>query len=240
MRFSMPSKLRKLITSSFFPAKILAKAIRKNGDISDLFIKDIEFKISKYADDKPSSLMAQKNHFLKPWKLWNAQCKASGLRHNNKKTEAFWTGSFVGKPGSLSIQPKFSKIWKQRQMVLEIRGAKLNEKETSGKKFQKFGYTARGCPLYSKFWKMPFHSLLYIPDARPSRPILAVKKNHLYSSPEAEYSSTYRPAGLLYFGELILPRTLCQLTVYWHPQDHGVPGQKNVYIKDHPCFYPQK
>ena len=50
MRFSMPSKLRKLITSSFFPAKILAKAIRKNGDISDLFVKDIEFKI-KYADD---------------------------------------------------------------------------------------------------------------------------------------------------------------------------------------------
>ena len=54
-----------------------------------------------------------------------------------------------------------------------------------------------------------------LPDARPSRPILAVnKKNHLYSSPEAEYSSTYRPTGLLYPGELILPRTLCQLTVY--------------------------
>ena len=38
-----------------------------------------------------------------------------------------------------------------------------------------------------------------LPDARPSCPILAVKKNHLYSSLEAEYSSTYRPIGLLYY-----------------------------------------
>ena len=63
-------------------------------------------------------------------------------------------------PGALSIQPKLSKIWKQRQMVqklfrncwisemwtiqskiLEIPGAKLN-----GKK--KLGYTSRGCPLF--------------------------------------------------------------------------------------------
>ena len=38
-----------------------------------------------------------------------------------------------------------------------------------------------------------------LPDVRPSRPILAVKKIHLYSSPEAEYSSTCRPIGLLYY-----------------------------------------
>ena len=63
-------------------------------------------------------------------------------------------------PAALSIQPKLSKIWKQRQMVqkifrhcwisemwtiqpkiLEIQGAKLN-----GKK--KLGYTSRGCPLF--------------------------------------------------------------------------------------------
>ena len=65
------------------------------------------------------------------------------------------------RPEALSIQPKLSKIWKQRQMVqkfpenvsrnsgncwisemrtiqpkiLEILGAKLKEKKTSGKKF---------------------------------------------------------------------------------------------------------
>ena len=79
-------------------------------------------------------------------------------------------------PGALSIQPKLSKIWKQRQMVqklfrncwisemwtiqpkiLEIQGAKLN-----GKK--KFGYTSRGCPLFWKFWKILFHSLLKVAE----------------------------------------------------------------------------
>ena len=36
-------------------------------------------------------------------------------------------------------------------------------------------------------------------DPKPSRPILAVKKkkDHLYSSPEAEYRPTYRPTDLL-------------------------------------------
>ena len=51
-----------------------------------------------------------------------------------------------------------------------------------------------------------------LPDGRASRPILADKS--LISSPEAEYSSTYRPTDLLYPGELTLPWTLCQLTEY--------------------------
>ena len=58
-----------------------------------------------------------------------------------------------------------------------------------------------------------------LPDERPS----------LYSRPEAEYSSTYRPTDLLYPRKLILPRTLCPLTVDWHPQDHGVSDQKDGY-----------
>ena len=79
-------------------------------------------------------------------------------------------------PGALSIQPKLSKIWKQRQMVqklfrncwisemwtiqskiLEILGAKFN-----GKK--KLGYTSRGCPLFWKIWKILFHSLLKVAE----------------------------------------------------------------------------
>ena len=83
---------------------------------------------------------------------------------------------------SLSIQAKLSKIWKQRQIVqkslqkfrklLNFRnvnhsienskknpGAKLNGKNTSGKKNRKLGYTSCGCPLFWKFWKPLFHSL---------------------------------------------------------------------------------
>ena len=39
------------------------------------------------------------------------------------------------------IQPK----------VLEIPGAKLNGKKTSGKNCRKFGYTSQGCPLFGNF-----------------------------------------------------------------------------------------
>ena len=49
-----------------------------------------------------------------------------------------------------TIQPK----------VLEIPGAKLSRKKTFGKKFRKFGYASRGCPLFWKSWKILFHSLL--------------------------------------------------------------------------------
>ena len=158
--------------------------------------------------------MAQKNHFLKPRKLWNAQCKASGLRHNNKKTEAFWIGSFVGKLGSLSIQRKLSKIWKQRQMVqkfpgkvsrnsrncwisemraiqpkiLEIRGAKLNKKESSGKKISKIWvYPPRLSSLFEILENAVPFATIYTGRETWS-PYSGCKKNHLYSSPEAEYS----------------------------------------------------
>ena len=39
------------------------------------------------------------------------------------------------------IQPK----------VLEIPGAKLNGKKTSGENCRKFGYTSQGCPLFGNF-----------------------------------------------------------------------------------------
>ena len=45
--------------------------------------------------------------------------------------------------------------------ILEIPGAKLNGKKTSGKKF---GYSSRGCPFFWKFWKMLFHSLVEVAE----------------------------------------------------------------------------
>ena len=80
-----------------------------------------------------------------------------------------------------------------------------------------------------------------LPDAWPSRPILAVKR---VTYIPALRLNTVQPIGPLTFffypGELILPRTLCQLAVYWHPQDHGVLGQKNVSIQENPYLYPQQ
>ena len=92
---------------------------------------------------------------------------------------------------ALSIQSKLSKIWKQRQMgqkfpgkvsrnsqnswtsemrtiqpkLLEIPGAKLNGKKTSGKKFPKiWGYLARLSGSIWKSWKMLFHPLLEVAE----------------------------------------------------------------------------
>ena len=70
------------------------------------------------------------------------------------------------------ISPKsFLKFWKLlisemrtfQPKILAIPGAKWNGKKTSGKILSKrFGYTFRGWPLFWKFWKMLFHSLLEV------------------------------------------------------------------------------
>ena len=99
------------------------------------------------------------------------------------------------KPEALSIEPKLLKIWKQRQMVqkfpkkvsrnsgncwiseirsfqlkiLEISGAKLNGKKTSGKKF---GYTLWGCPFFWKLWRqkaMTSLGSMYFPQINQRR-----------------------------------------------------------------------
>ena len=62
--------------------------------------------------------------------------------------------------------------------------------------------------------QMKINTRALLADARRCHPILAVKEITYIQAPEAEYSSTYRPTDLLYTGELILSRTLCQLTVY--------------------------
>jgi len=36
------------------------------------------------------------------------------------------------------------------------------ERKLLGKHFRKFGYASRGCPVFWKFWKMPFYWLLEI------------------------------------------------------------------------------
>ena len=103
MRFSMPSKLRKLITSSFFPAKILAKAIRKNGDISDLFVKDTEFKISKYADDTTLIVNGSEN-----FGMLSAKPQASGT--TIKKLKLFGLDLLLENLGHFPFNENFRKF----------------------------------------------------------------------------------------------------------------------------------
>ena len=89
----------------------------------------------------------------------------------------------VRRQGTLAIQPKLSKIWKQRQMVqifptkvsrnsescwiskmriLEIPGAKLNGEKTSLKSFFENLGIPHDVGLFFGIWKMLFHSLVEV------------------------------------------------------------------------------
>ena len=73
--------------------------------------------------------------------------------------------------GAAIFRKRFQEIWK----LLNFRnanhstqnsrnsGSKVEWKENfREKKFRKFGYTSWGCPLFWKFWKKLFHSLLEV------------------------------------------------------------------------------
>ena len=70
-------------------AEILAIAIRSNKKIKGITVKETEIKISQYADDTTLVLDGSKSSL-------SATLETSGLRLNNKKTEALWIGSCKG------------------------------------------------------------------------------------------------------------------------------------------------
>ena len=66
---------------------MLATAIRKNTNIKGISVNGVEIKLSQYADDTTLvSSLAMLDDFS----------KVSGLRLNDKKTEALWIGASIG------------------------------------------------------------------------------------------------------------------------------------------------
>ena len=74
-------------------AEILAKAIRKCADIRGLLVKDIEIKLSQYADDTTLILDGSEKSLSEAVKILQSFEKVSGLSLNSKKTETLWIGS---------------------------------------------------------------------------------------------------------------------------------------------------
>ena len=93
-------------------AEVLAKALRKNKDIRGIHVNEKEIKLSQYADDTTLILDGSKKSVLSSLRLLDDFHKASGLKLNDKKTEAFWIGTNCGKeeialPGRNFKWPKF-------------------------------------------------------------------------------------------------------------------------------------
>ena len=90
----------------------LAKAIRENTSIKGIFVNNREIKLSQYADDTTLILDGTKESLIASLKLLDDFYEVSGLKLNDKKTEALWIGVKSGNygisiPGRNLIWPKY-------------------------------------------------------------------------------------------------------------------------------------
>jgi len=69
-------------------AEMLATAIRNNTNVNGLSVNNEEIKISQYADDTTLILDGSRESLLASLKMLDDFSKVSGLRLNEKKTEA--------------------------------------------------------------------------------------------------------------------------------------------------------
>ena len=74
----------------------MAKAIRNNANIKGISVNNQEVKISQYADDTTLILDGSLKSLSYSLDLLDHFGKFSGLKLNDKKTEALWIGSCIG------------------------------------------------------------------------------------------------------------------------------------------------
>ena len=88
-------------------AEILAKAIRSNKEIKGITIKKSEVKISQYADNTTFILNGTRESLSATLNTIENFGRESGLRLNNRKTEALWIGSMAGYKEKLFPEKNF-------------------------------------------------------------------------------------------------------------------------------------
>ena len=73
--------------------EVLAEKIRKNQNIKGIMVSQNEVKISQYADDTSLILDGSRESLISALQVLENFSKVSGLKLNNKKTEALWIGA---------------------------------------------------------------------------------------------------------------------------------------------------
>ena len=76
-------------------AEVLATAIRKNTNIKGISVNGVEIKLSQYAGDTTLILDGSCESLVSSLAMLDDFSKVSGLRLNDKKTEALWIGASI-------------------------------------------------------------------------------------------------------------------------------------------------
>ena len=87
--------------------EVLANAIRRYSSIKGISISQNEIKLSQYADDTTLILNGSKDTLETSLDVIEKFSKISGLRLNNKKTEALWIGSKATSSELLYLEKEF-------------------------------------------------------------------------------------------------------------------------------------
>ena len=94
--------------------EVLAKAIRKDRNIKGILVNQRELKISQYADDATLILDGSKDSLSASLNILDKFSEISGLRLNNKKTEALWIGVNSGSDNIYFPERNFK--WQKRKV----------------------------------------------------------------------------------------------------------------------------
>ena len=81
--------------------------MRKDKNIKGITIDRQEIKISQYADDTTLILDGSSVSFTTALQILNLFSGISGLRLNNRKTEALWIGASIAKEENLNPEKGF-------------------------------------------------------------------------------------------------------------------------------------
>ena len=87
--------------------EILAEKIRKNETIKGIWVSENEIKVSQYADDPTLILNGSKESLIYALQVLENFSLVSGLRLNNRKTEALWIGTSKNRDDKLCPCKKF-------------------------------------------------------------------------------------------------------------------------------------